>query len=639
MRISFSTSRKQTGVYVRQAGYCVLAVPSSVVWHKVSVTLGTTSPMIDYYMLRNHLRLIGRHWSGARRNYLWSRVILRNLMTIAAFTVKPHGGRRIPNRNAATARSARCHARPLGQDGVGCCSGVLPKTIMRVLCLSTWFPYPPDNGSKIRAHYLLRALAETHEVTVVAFRPGDAQSTSYPEMPHGERLEVHPVQMDPYRHVAASALVRYASPLPLAFWPSGLMRQTVARLSKAQPWDAVVAIQSPVAQYALQVHDTPLVIDVDTALSYQMRERFMKQSTSTPERIRNWVSWQKAHRYEAHMFCKFRSCTVAASHELSYVSAMVRPTQTVVRVVPNGVDCKHNQLGIAQPDPTALVFNGAMTYSANFNAMQFFLTDIYPYIQQQVGDASLTITGKTSGVQLSALRLDDTVHLSGYVDDIRPVIAGAAVCVVPLRLGGGTRLKILEAMALGTPVVSTTKGAEGLEVTPISDILIADEPARVRSSGHAIASRCCAAPTSRKERSAPCRAALRLAADRAQFRQPGRGGGRRAERQSSMMIDSPRLRNAFADRQVRTLLVAAMVLLAAVVLGSHASMRWLVLPCAGLAIVAMARHPILGARCRDRHSHADPIRVGHGPGSQPESYSFADTSHICAMVPDHGATP
>ena len=109
--------------------------------------------------------------------------------------------------------------------------------------------------------------------------------------------------------------------------------------------------------------------------------------------------------------------------------------------------------------------------------MRYFLAEIYPGIRQQVGNASLTITGNTSGVRLTDLQLDDSVHLSGYVDDIRPVIAGAAVCVVPLRQGSGTRLKILEAMALGTPVVSTSKGAEGLDVTPGHDILIADEPA------------------------------------------------------------------------------------------------------------------------------------------------------------------
>ncbi len=85
---------------VRRAGYRILAVPASVVWHKVSATLGTTSPVIDYYMLRNHLRLIGRHWRGLQRISLQTRVVLRNLLTIAAYTAKPHGGLRIPNRDA-----------------------------------------------------------------------------------------------------------------------------------------------------------------------------------------------------------------------------------------------------------------------------------------------------------------------------------------------------------------------------------------------------------------------------------------------------------------------------------------------------------------------------------------------------------
>lgn len=84
----------------RQAGYRILAVPSSVVWHKVSATLGVSSPIIDYYMLRNHLRLIGRHWSGVRRPYLLVRTVARNLATIAAYTVKSRRGTRIPNRNA-----------------------------------------------------------------------------------------------------------------------------------------------------------------------------------------------------------------------------------------------------------------------------------------------------------------------------------------------------------------------------------------------------------------------------------------------------------------------------------------------------------------------------------------------------------
>ena len=95
-------------------------------------------------------------------------------------------------------------------------------------------------------------------------------------------------------------------------------------------------------------------------------------------------------------------------------------------------------------------------------------------MSEAVPQASLTITGSTAGVRLDGLKLTPQVHLSGYVDDVRPIVARAACCVVPIRRGGGTRIKILEAMALGTPVVSTSKGAEGLAVTPEENILIGD---------------------------------------------------------------------------------------------------------------------------------------------------------------------
>jgi glycosyltransferase involved in cell wall biosynthesis len=107
--------------------------------------------------------------------------------------------------------------------------------------------------------------------------------------------------------------------------------------------------------------------------------------------------------------------------------------------------------------------------------MQYFLAEIYPLIQRRESDVSLTITGSTSGIELTGLALDESVRLSGYVDDIRIPVSEAAVCVVPIRQGGGTRLKILEAMALGTPVVATSKGAEGIDAVDGEHILLADD--------------------------------------------------------------------------------------------------------------------------------------------------------------------
>jgi glycosyltransferase involved in cell wall biosynthesis len=122
------------------------------------------------------------------------------------------------------------------------------------------------------------------------------------------------------------------------------------------------------------------------------------------------------------------------------------------------------------------VYAGALTYHANYDAAQYLLADIYPRLAAKVPGLTLRVTGGTRGVDLDALPTHPGVHYTGYVPDIRPVVARSWVSVVPLRVGGGTRLKILESMALGTPVVSTSKGAEGLEVTHGENILIADDP-------------------------------------------------------------------------------------------------------------------------------------------------------------------
>ena len=106
-----------------------------------------------------------------------------------------------------------------------------------------------------------------------------------------------------------------------------------------------------------------------------------------------------------------------------------------VEVVCNGVDCDHNRPGLAQSQPDALVFNGALTYSANYAAMRWFLAEVYPRIKAQVPGVSLTITGSRTGVDLAGLALDDTVRLTGFVDDVRFPVAAAAVCVVPIRHG------------------------------------------------------------------------------------------------------------------------------------------------------------------------------------------------------------
>jgi glycosyltransferase involved in cell wall biosynthesis len=167
---------------------------------------------------------------------------------------------------------------------------------------------------------------------------------------------------------------------------------------------------------------------------------------------------------------------VSSEVERQHISGIV-PDGPPLAVVPNGVDLNRYQGDFGPVEPDTLVFPGALTYEANCEAIRFFLREIFPPIRQARPQATLYITGRTDGVDLSRLPLGEGVVLTGYLPDVRPRVARSAVCIAPLTLGGGTRIKILEAMALGTPVVATSKGAEGLEVTPGRDLLIADDPA------------------------------------------------------------------------------------------------------------------------------------------------------------------
>jgi len=347
---------------------------------------------------------------------------------------------------------------------------------MHILFLSTWFPFPSDNGSKIRVYHLLRALGQRHEVTLLAFAFG----TANPD--HAVALETHCQQVqvvhkDPHRPSRLAWALRFLSPIPIATWPVPAMRHLVRETVHQQEFDAVIASTKGMASYALR--DTPAVFRVleeHNSSALQMAERYQKQ-TSCLNRLRCWISWQKARQHEQRIFQNFDLITMVSEQDKKSTQTLLHGKQVPVEILPNGVDCAHHRPGLAAVRPNTLIYNGALTYSANYDAMQWFLAEIYPLIKQQVPEVSLTITGSTQDVNLSGLRMDERVHLTGYVDDVRIPVAQSAVCVIPLRQGGGTRLKILEAMALGTPVVSTSKGAEGLEVMDGKHLLIADEPA------------------------------------------------------------------------------------------------------------------------------------------------------------------
>jgi polysaccharide biosynthesis protein PslH len=345
---------------------------------------------------------------------------------------------------------------------------------MRILFLSTWFPYPPDNGSKLRTYYLLRALAARHEVTLLSF----AWDTARPDVAAEVDLwcsQVRTVPIDPFQANQGSSLRAYLSTAPLFTRPLPSMSSLVHEALAACRFDALISSTLAMSTYALDApRFTVRVLEEHNSLTRWMRERY-ESARPGLQRTRCWFAWQKTSRFEGRRFSQFDLVTMVSDLDGQTAQELVGGRRGQVQVVPNGVDCDRNRPGLAETQPDRLIFNGGLSYSANYDAMRWFLSEVYRNIKRLVPGISLTVTGSITGVDLAELAVDDSVRLTGFVDDVRLAVAEAVVCVVPIRQGGGTRLKILEAMALGTPVVSTRKGAEGLDVVDGEHLLLADD--------------------------------------------------------------------------------------------------------------------------------------------------------------------
>jgi glycosyltransferase involved in cell wall biosynthesis len=246
---------------------------------------------------------------------------------------------------------------------------------------------------------------------------------------------------------------------------ANLICETIA----SKPFDLVLASQIDTAMYRNEFRAIPAIFEeVEAAILY---ERFVLAG-SWDRRLRSGLTWFKHRHYLASLLSRFQACTFASEEERRLVVRVVGcPTRS--EVVPNSVDVS-SYTGIGgQPQRNEWIFTGSLNYPPNHEAAAWFIKHVLPLILPAVPDFRLSITGSAGGHRLPD---HPSVSLSGFVDDIRPLIARSWGSLAPMRAGGGTRLKILEAMALRTPVVSTRKGAEGLDVVPGRHLLIGETP-------------------------------------------------------------------------------------------------------------------------------------------------------------------
>jgi glycosyltransferase involved in cell wall biosynthesis len=345
-----------------------------------------------------------------------------------------------------------------------------------VLIVAPFLPWPVDFGGAARVFHLTRELARVHEVMLIAPARDDEFDAL---LALGAICDVTAVPARGTAREPAGARKRLLQARSLAgrrsfqelFARSDAFQAALEQLFRTRRIDLVQYEFPQMARYR-PPRPRPTVCDAHN-VEHELLRRVAATTPSLFQRVFNLAESQKVRLSERAAWQRSTACVTTSERDAAVVRAA---TDTPVVVVPNGVDVASFTTGHRAPHRHHAIFTGAMRHAPNADGAHWYVTQVQPLVARALPGASLAIVGADPPPSVSALRADD-VQVTGRVDDVRPYLAQASVAVVPLRAGSGTRLKILEAFAAGVPVVSTSLGAEGLDVQHETQLLLADDAA------------------------------------------------------------------------------------------------------------------------------------------------------------------
>lgn len=345
---------------------------------------------------------------------------------------------------------------------------------MKILTISTWFPIPPNNGARIRTYHLQKSLCEHHTVDLLAITQNKSDIEHVDEVKRFcRRVATFPANK--FRPESMDAWWKLFSPVPRCFESRYRpeMEALALRWMEEEEYDAVLAVTLGAAPYAIKLNPKLRILDQHN-VECRILKRQWENESSPLRRMRYAFTWIKAECFERKLASNFDLIAVVSESERKIMQDVMGKTKSRIEVITNGID--PDLFGFPKPtkESQTIIFTGAMTYQPNYDAAQRLCGEVFPLIRKRYPEARLRITGKHEGIDISGMIHTPGVEFTGYMDDIRPMLASAQALVAPLHYGGGTRLKILEAMALGTPVVTTSMGAEGLDVTDDINILLGE---------------------------------------------------------------------------------------------------------------------------------------------------------------------
>lgn len=343
---------------------------------------------------------------------------------------------------------------------------------VRILVLTSRLPYPPYRGDKLKIYNLIRQLSRNHEITLLSFIQDRSEERWIPELKrYCRKVEVvHlPAAASLWNCVKA---IPKKIPFQVAYFESQEMVRKLGEIEASVRPDILHTHLIRMARYTAGLPRSGRVLDLTDAVSLYL-ERFMKTERNPVKRTALRIEFGRMLRFEP-VIARFDRALVCSSVDREALNRNVPDAR--ISIMENGVDLDQfgGPGGGGTAEPYRIIYTGNMSYYPNADGAQFLVKEILPAIKKVVPEATVYLVGQNPPRSVRALAGDGVV-VTGFVPDIRAEYLKSAVAVSPVRFGAGTLNKILEPIALGIPVVTTSTGVAGLGLNPGEDILVADD--------------------------------------------------------------------------------------------------------------------------------------------------------------------
>jgi len=346
---------------------------------------------------------------------------------------------------------------------------------MKILFITLLLPHPhADHASAFTVLRTIRNLSKRHEIYLVSFVRSEKEReyARYIE-PYCTRVETVLLAQNNFRKFRARANLFTLIPLAVSNSYSREMRDRINSIVTKDRFDVVQFEYTPMGQYVSEIRDVPAVINVHDMISVTAKN-FVENLSLSRKKLEWYADSLVSSRYEAKLYERFDR-VIAISDKVKEHLLKCNPSLNV-SVIPPGVDIPDIPKIHSSGKGSKLIFMGAMWRYENINAVLYFYHSVFALIRKAVPEATLCIVGGSPSEEIKKLSTDPAVKITGYVDDILPYYLESDISIAPMRMGGGVQCKILDAMASGLPVVTTTQGNEGICATHNKEILVADAP-------------------------------------------------------------------------------------------------------------------------------------------------------------------